>query len=95
MKGAIAELCARTISAATKKRVTNIGTSHHLLLPQKNHHNSPTLRGATVKTVAMLRHSTKQTIPIPPQIQIDRGLPWEFMNIVERARGRVSPISFG
>lgn len=43
MKGAIAELCARTISAPSRKSVTSIGTSHHLLLLQKNENNSPTV----------------------------------------------------
>src|ERR1700721_1076770 len=43
MKGPIAELCARTITTPRRKRVTNIGTSHHLLLLQKNESSSPSV----------------------------------------------------
>jgi hypothetical protein len=51
MKGAIAELCARTIRTPRRKRLTNMGTSHHLLILQKNDSNSPTVpkRPATVR----------------------------------------------
>src|SRR5271167_3438902 len=41
MKGAIAELCARTIRTPRRKSVTSIGTSHHFLALQKNASNSP------------------------------------------------------
>jgi hypothetical protein len=43
MKGAIAELCARTISTPRRKRLTNMGISHHLLILQKNDSKSPTV----------------------------------------------------
>jgi hypothetical protein len=43
MKGAIAELCARTITTPRRKRVTNIGTSHHFLVLQKYENNSATV----------------------------------------------------
>ena len=40
MNGAIAELCARMIKVPTTKRMINMGTSHHLLLLQKNENKS-------------------------------------------------------
>src|SRR5580692_4440391 len=43
MKGAIAELCARTITTPRRKRLTNIGTSHHFLVLQKYENNSATV----------------------------------------------------
>ena len=43
MKGAIAELCAKTMSTPRKKRPTNMGASHHFLILQKNVSNSPTV----------------------------------------------------
>jgi len=41
MNGAMAELCANTISAPIKNRHTIIGTSHHRFRLQKNVINSP------------------------------------------------------
>lgn len=55
MKGATAELCARTISAVIKKRLTNIGTSHHLFLPQKNDNNSPSMPKRLAMILAILK----------------------------------------
>jgi hypothetical protein len=43
MKGATAELCAKTIRTPRMKRVTNMGASHHLFILQKNDSNSPTV----------------------------------------------------
>jgi hypothetical protein len=41
MKGATAELCAKTIRTPRMKRVSNMGASHHLFTLQKNDSNSP------------------------------------------------------
>src|SRR3984885_4488056 len=56
MKGAIAELCASTIRVPMRKRATSMGTSHHLLLLQKNENNSPTIpkRPAAVRATLIM-----------------------------------------
>src|ERR1700728_3188325 len=58
MKGAIADLCARTNSTPRRKKQTNMGTSHLLLILQKNDSNSPTVP----KRLAAVRAAFKAPI---------------------------------
>src|SRR5262249_23210634 len=43
MKGAIAELCAKTTRAPNTNKASSIGVNHHHLLLQKNAKSSPTM----------------------------------------------------